>query len=193
MPLPASFPTRPDLARGARAWAKAEALKEFELFKLLDGHRGAMRVAERLRRADAAGAVHAQAEVGAAACSRAAHGKRRAAAADEEASGSTGGGRRKKSAARKAKDDDKLRARWVCKRSEAAVAAAGGIKLGRVLACVGTFILQLRRLRAARAAMATEEVATGDDVATVEVSTLQSLRLATRRRMSRRRSHRRRR
>ena len=59
----------------------------------------------------------------------------------------------------------------MCKRSEAAVAAAGGIKLGRVLACVGTFILQLRRLRAARAAMATEEVATGDDVATVEVST----------------------
>ena len=63
-----------------------------------------------------------------------------------------------------------MRARWVCKRSEAAVAAAGGIKLGRVLACVGTFILQLRRLRAARAAMATEEVATGDDVATVTTS-----------------------
>ena len=161
----ASFSTRPELARGARAWAEAEALKEFELLKLLDGHRGAMRAAERLRRADAAGRMHAQAEVGAAAGGRAARGKRSAAAADEEAGGSTSGGRRKKSAARKAKDDNKLRTRWVRTRSEAAVAAAGGVKLGRVLACIGTFILQLRRLRAARAAMATEEVATGDDVA----------------------------
>ena len=39
----ASFPTRPDFARGARAWAQAEALMHFELLKLLDGHRGAMR------------------------------------------------------------------------------------------------------------------------------------------------------
>ena len=39
----APFPTRPDFARGARAWAQAEVLMHFELLKLLDGHRGAMR------------------------------------------------------------------------------------------------------------------------------------------------------
>ena len=102
--------------------------------------------------------------MGAAVYGRAAHAKRRAAAVDEEA----GGGRRKKSAVRKAKDERTTTScgpRWVRKRSEAAVAAAGGVKLGRVLACIGTFILQLRRLWAARAAVATEEVATGDDVA----------------------------
>ena len=85
-----------------------------------------------------------------------------------------------------------MSARWVHKRSEAAVAAAGGVKLGRVLACIGTFILQLRRLRAARAAMATKEVATGDDVAAARRSPPQSLRLTTRRWMSRRCERRRR-
>ena len=167
----ASFSTRaPDLVtRGARArWAEAEALKDFNLFKLLAyGDPGAMRVAERLHRADAAGRVHAQAELCAAAGGHAAHGReRRAAAAVEEA----GGGRRKRSAARKVKEADKLRARWVRKRCDAAVAAVGGVKLGRVLACMGTFVLQLRRLRAARVA-ATEAVAAGGDVAAAVVPT----------------------
>jgi len=161
--------TRPG-ARGDRAWAKTEALMQFELLKLLATHPDAMRAAKQLRRADAAARVHAQAEVGAAA--RGGAGERRAAAAGEDAGRGprngeeASGGRRKKSAARKAKDDGKLRARWVRKRSEAAVAAAGGgVRLGRVLACVGAFILQLRRLRAAREAAAMDD-ASGDDVLT---------------------------
>ena len=101
-----------------------------------------MGAAKQLRRAEAAGKVHAQAELCAAAGGHAAHGReRRAAAAVEKA----GGGRRKRSAARKVKEADKLRARWVRKRCDAAVAAAGGVRLARVLACAGVFILQLRR------------------------------------------------
>ena len=54
-----------------------------------------------------------------------------------------------KSAARRDKDAGKLRAKWVGQRCQVAVAAAGGdgVRLARVLACVGVFILQLRRLR----------------------------------------------
>jgi len=58
----------------------------------------------------------------------------------------------------------------VRKRCDTAVAAAGGVRLARVLACVGTFVLQLRRLRAARVA-ATEAVAAGGDVAAAVVPT----------------------
>ena len=55
--------TRPG-ARGARArWVEAEALMQFELLKMLATHPGAMGAAEQLRRADAAGRVHAQAEL----------------------------------------------------------------------------------------------------------------------------------
>ena len=123
---------------------------QFELLKLLATHPDAMRAAEQLRRADAAARVHAQAEVGAAARGRAAHtGERRAAAAGE-----AGRGPRKKSAARKLKEADRLRTRWVRKRCDTAVAAAGGVRLARVLACAGVFVLQLRRLRAAREAAA---------------------------------------
>ena len=139
---------------------------QFELLKMLATNPGAMGAAIQLRRADAAGRVHAQAELGAAADGRAAPGRERRAAAAGEA----GRGPRKKSAARRAKDSDKLRTSWVRKRCDAAVAAAGGVRLARVLACVGTFVLQLRRLRAARVA-ATEAVAAGGDVAAAVVPT----------------------
>jgi len=78
-------------------------------------------------------------------------GERRAAAAGE-----AGRGPRKKSAARRDKDAGKLRAKWVGQRCQVAVAAAGGdgVRLARVLACAGVFVLQLRRLRAAREAAA---------------------------------------
>ena len=112
---------------------------QFELLKLLATDAAAMGAAERLRRAEAAGRVHAQAELCAAAGGRAAPpGRERRAAAAGEA----GRGPRKKSAARRVKDAEKLRTSWVRKRCDAAVAASvGGVKLGRVLACVGTFIL----------------------------------------------------
>ena len=139
---------------------------QFELLKMLATHPGAMGAAEQLRRAEAAGRVHAQAELCAAVGGRAAPGRERRAAAAGEA----GRGPRKKSAARRVKDADKLRASWVRKRCDAAVAAAGGVRLARVLACVGTFVLQLWRLRAARVA-ATEAVAAGGDVAAAVVPT----------------------
>ena len=85
---------------------------QFELLKMLATHPGAMGAAEQLRRADAAGRVHAQAELCAAVGGRAAPGRERRAAAAGEA----GRGPRKKSAARRAKDSDKLRTSWVRKR-----------------------------------------------------------------------------